>query len=103
MTLLYGGRSLRPEYTALKNGAQIFIGTPGRTLDHLRQGTLDLRSVRFLVLDEADEMLDRGFARDVEAILSRSAFRPADGASFRHHAGVGGEDRQEIPAQTPSR
>ena len=72
VTLLYGGRSLRPEYTALKNGAQIIIGTPGRTLDHLRQGTLDLRSVRFLVLDEADEMLDRGFAHDVEAILSRT-------------------------------
>ena len=72
VTLLYGGRSLRPEYAALKNGAQIIIGTPGRTLDHLRQGTLDLRYVRFLVLDEADEMLDRGFARDVEAILSRT-------------------------------
>ena len=68
-TLLYGGRSLKPEYTALKSGVQIVIGTPGRTLDHLRQGTLDLRSVRFLVLDEADEMLDRGFAHDVEAIL----------------------------------
>ena len=70
VTLLYGGRSLGPESTALKNGAQIIIGTPGRTLDHLRRGTLDLRSLRFLVLDEADEMLDRGFAHDVEAILS---------------------------------
>ena len=70
VTLLYGGRSLRPEYTALDRGAQIVIGTPGRTLDHLRQGSLDLRSVRFLVLDEADEMLDRGFAHDVESILS---------------------------------
>lgn len=72
VTLLYGGRSLRPECTALKRGAQIIIGTPGRTLDHLRQRTLDLRGVRFLVLDEADEMLDMGFARDVEAILSRT-------------------------------
>ena len=72
VTLLYGGRSLRPEHTALKRGAQVIIGTPGRTLDHLRQGTLDLRSVRFLVLDEADEMLDKGFAHDVEAILSRT-------------------------------
>ena len=72
VTLLYGGRSLRPEHTALKRGAQIIIGTPGRTLDHLRQGTLDLRRVRVLVLDEADEMLDMGFARDVEAILSRT-------------------------------
>ena len=72
VTLLYGGRSLRPEHTALKGGAQIVIGTPGRTLDHLRQGTLDLQRVRVLVLDEADEMLDMGFARDVEAILSRT-------------------------------
>ncbi len=72
VTLLYGGRSAKPEYAELKNGAQIIIGTPGRTLDHLRQGTLDLSSVRYLVLDEADEMLDRGFARDVEAILSET-------------------------------
>ncbi len=72
VTLLYGGRSTKPEYTALRNGAQIIIGTPGRTLDHLRQGTLDLRSVRFLVLDEADEMLDRGFAQDVEAIIGQT-------------------------------
>lgn len=72
VSLLYGGRSDKPEAAELRNGAQIIIGTPGRTLDHLRQGTLDLRSVRFLVLDEADEMLDRGFARDVEAILSET-------------------------------
>ena len=72
VTLLYGGRSLRPEFTELRSGAQIIIGTPGRTLDHLRQGTLDLRSVRFMVLDEADEMLDRGFAQDVEAILGET-------------------------------
>ncbi len=70
--LLYGGHSLKPEYRALKDGAQIIVGTPGRTLDHARQGTLDLRSIRFMVLDEADEMLDRGFARDVEAILDRT-------------------------------
>ena len=72
VTLLYGGRSLRPEYAALRNRPHIVIGTPGRTLDHLRQGTLDLGSVRFLVLDEADEMLDRGFAPDVEAIIGRT-------------------------------
>ena len=74
-TLLYGGRSARPEQNALRRGVQIVIGTPGRTLDHLRQGTLDLQSVRLLVLDEADEMLDRGFARDVEAILG---YTPSD-------------------------
>lgn len=72
VTLLYGGRSVRPEQAALRRGASIVVGTPGRTLDHLREGNLDLRSVRFLVLDEADEMLDKGFARDVEAILAHS-------------------------------
>ena len=75
VTLLYGGRSLKPEYVALRNGAQVVIGTPGRTLDHLRQCSLDLSSVRFLVLDEADEMLDRGFAPDVEAIIDRTPRR----------------------------
>ena len=72
VTLLYGGRSVAKDHRALRQGAQIIIGTPGRTLDHVRQGSLNLRSVQFLVLDEADEMLDRGFARDVDAILSQT-------------------------------
>ena len=72
VTLLYGGRSIGNDYKALKRGAQIIVGTPGRTLDHVRQGSLNLKSVRFLVLDEADEMLDRGFAADVDAILSQT-------------------------------
>ncbi|MBV9172209.1 MAG: DEAD/DEAH box helicase [Chloroflexi bacterium] len=73
-TLLYGGRSFGPEQRAL-HGAQIVIGTPGRTLDHLRQGTLSLGHLSFVVLDEADEMLDRGFARDVEQILGHTPRR----------------------------
>ena len=72
ITLLYGGRALLNEKRALQKGAQIVVGTPGRTLDHLRQGNLSLRSVRMLVLDEADEMLDRGFARDVESIIAET-------------------------------
>ena len=72
VTLLYGGRAVSRDHKALRQGAQIIIGTPGRTLDHVRQGSLDLSSVRFLVLDEADEMLDRGFAQDVDAILSQT-------------------------------
>ncbi len=72
-TLLYGGRSLVGEKRALQRGAQIVVGTPGRTLDHLRQGNLSLQSVRMLVLDEADEMLDRGFARDVESIIAATS------------------------------
>jgi ATP-dependent RNA helicase DeaD len=70
-TLLYGGRSPIPEQRALPS-AQIVIGTPGRTLDHVRQGTLKLKNVRVLVLDEGDEMLDRGFAPDVERILAQT-------------------------------
>ena len=69
--LLYGGRSLAPERRALET-AQIVVGTPGRTLDPLRQGSLSLRRLRFVVLDEADEMLDRGFAPDVERILGHA-------------------------------
>src|SRR6516225_1013332 len=68
-TLLYGGRSLGPEQRALRT-AQIVVGTPGRTLDHLRQGNLSLDGLSMFVLDEADEMLDRGFAPDVERILA---------------------------------
>lgn len=70
LTLLYGGRPLGPEREALLNGAQIVVGTPGRTLDHLWQGNLLLSDLRTLVLDEGDEMLDQGFAPDVEKILS---------------------------------
>jgi superfamily II DNA/RNA helicase len=68
-TLLYGGRSLGPEQRALRT-AQIVVGTPGRSLDHLRQGNLSLDRLSMFVLDEADEMLDRGFAPDVERILA---------------------------------
>jgi ATP-dependent RNA helicase DeaD len=68
-TLLHGGRSLGPEQRALRT-AQIVVGTPGRTLDHLRQGNLSLGRLSMFVLDEADEMLDRGFAPDVERILA---------------------------------
>ena len=69
VALIYGGRSLGPETKVLR-GAQIVIGTPGRTLDHIRRGSLVLKDLRVFVLDEADEMLDRGFAHDVEAILA---------------------------------
>jgi ATP-dependent RNA helicase DeaD len=72
--LLYGGRSLGPEQRALRS-AQIVVGTPGRTLDHLRQQNLTLDRLSILVLDEADEMLDRGFAPDVERILAYAPHR----------------------------
>ncbi|MGE5619432.1 MAG: DEAD/DEAH box helicase [Sphingomonadaceae bacterium] len=69
LTLVYGGRPLEPEREALMNGAQIVVGTPGRVLDHLWQGNLLPQHLRIFVLDEGDEMLDRGFAPEVEKIL----------------------------------
>jgi ATP-dependent RNA helicase DeaD len=66
---IYGGASMSKQVDALREGAQIVAGTPGRVLDHLRQGTLDPSQIRVLVLDEADEMLSMGFARELHAIL----------------------------------
>jgi len=71
-TLIFGGRAMGPQRDALRRGAHVVVGTPGRVLDLLSQGALRLDKVRFLVLDEADEMLDRGFAPDVERIMSRT-------------------------------
>lgn len=70
VALLYGGSPYGPQEKSLKGGAQVVVGTPGRVLDHLKRRTLRLDRVRLLVLDEADEMLDRGFAPDVERILA---------------------------------
>ncbi|MDF2770795.1 MAG: DEAD-box ATP-dependent helicase CshA [Geminicoccaceae bacterium] len=66
---VYGGQDIRRQLRALERGADVVIATPGRALDHIRRGTLALGSVRAVVLDEADEMLDMGFAEDLEAIL----------------------------------
>jgi ATP-dependent RNA helicase DeaD len=69
---IFGGRAMGPQVSAIAAGPQIVIGTPGRVLDLLRQGALRLDRVSYVVLDEADEMLDRGFAPDVERILGFS-------------------------------
>jgi ATP-dependent RNA helicase DeaD len=66
---IYGGQSYDRQIRALKKGAQIVIGTPGRILDHLSRSTLLLNNVRMVVLDESDEMLDMGFRDDIEAVL----------------------------------
>lgn len=71
---VFGGRSISSQQSALKQGAHVVVGAPGRVLDLVRRGILDLQHVHYLVLDEADEMLDQGFAPDVERIL---AFVPA--------------------------
>ncbi len=67
---IYGGSSYGPQLAGLRRGAQVVVGTPGRVIDHLEKGTLDLTHLDYLVLDEADEMLQMGFAEDVERILA---------------------------------
>jgi ATP-dependent RNA helicase DeaD len=66
---IYGGASMETQIRTLKRGVDVVVATPGRALDHIRRGTLLLDAVRTVVLDEADEMLDMGFAEDLEAIL----------------------------------
>ena len=72
---LYGGADMRAQLRQLRRGAQVVVGTPGRLRDHLRRGSLNLRALRFVVLDEGDEMLRMGFIEDVEWILRHT---PAD-------------------------
>ncbi len=67
---VYGGQPIDRQFRALKSGAQIVVGTPGRVLDHLRRGSLRLEGVKFCVLDEGDEMMALGFTEDMEAILA---------------------------------
>lgn len=73
---VYGGSSYSPQLRAIKDGAQIVVGTPGRIIDLMEKGALDLSALRMLVLDEADEMLRMGFAEDVETIAHQA---PAPG------------------------
>ena len=66
---IYGGQAYGIQLSGLRRGAQVIVGTPGRVIDHLEKGSLDISNLSFLVLDEADEMLNMGFQEDVERIL----------------------------------
>ena len=66
---IYGGQSYERQFFGLKQGAQIVIGTPGRVMDHMRRGTLRLETLKMVILDEADVMLNMGFREDIETIL----------------------------------
>jgi ATP-dependent RNA helicase DeaD len=72
---VYGGESINKQFNELKRGPHIIVGTPGRTIDHLKRGTLNLSHIKIVVLDEADRMLDMGFIDDIKYILSKI---PAD-------------------------
>lgn len=69
---IYGGASMGLQFRMLQRGVQVVVGTPGRVLDHLRRGTLRLDKLKFMVLDEADEMLDMGFIDDIEEVLKQT-------------------------------
>jgi ATP-dependent RNA helicase DeaD len=69
---IYGGASMGLQFRMLQRGVQVVVGTPGRVLDHLRRGTLRLEHLKFMVLDEADEMLDMGFIDDIEEVLKQT-------------------------------
>lgn len=69
---IYGGQPIQRQLSALKRGVHVVVGTPGRLLDHIRRGSLKLNSVKYVVLDEGDEMLDMGFIEDIEAILAET-------------------------------
>jgi len=68
--VIFGGVSINPQIYQLRKGVDIVVATPGRLLDHLQQGTVDLSGIEILVLDEADRMLDMGFIRDIRKILA---------------------------------
>ena len=70
MVPIYGGAAYGSQLSSLRRGVDVVVGTPGRIMDHLKRGSLDLSEIKFLVLDEADEMLKMGFAEDVETILA---------------------------------
>ena len=69
---VYGGQPIGRQLHALRSGVDVVVATPGRALDHIRRGSLQLGAVRVVVLDEADEMLDMGFAEDIEAVLAEA-------------------------------
>ncbi|XP_034728198.1 nucleolar RNA helicase 2 isoform X2 [Etheostoma cragini] len=78
LTCFYGGSSYNPQLEAIRNGIDILIGTPGRIKDHLQNNKLDLSKLKHVVLDEVDQMLDMGFAEQVEEILSSSYQKVSD-------------------------
>jgi len=90
-TTVFGGVAFNPQARALRHGAEIVVATPGRLLDHIGQGTVDLGGVEVLVLDEADRMLDMGFIRDIRRILERL---PADRQNLMFSATFSNEIRR---------
>lgn len=90
-TALYGGANMQSQIKAIKNGSHIIVGTPGRTLDFLKRKIINLQNIDYLVLDEADEMLNMGFKEELDAILSKT---PAEKQTFLFSATMPAPIRQ---------
>ena len=107
---IYGGQSYGIQLSGLRRGAQVIVGTPGRVIDHLEKGSLNISDLRFLVLDEADEMLQMGFQEDVERILSDTPddkqvalFSATMPAAIRRQSKQYLNDPQEITVKSQTR
>ena len=100
---VYGGQGYGVQLSALRRGVHVVVGTPGRIMDHLERGTLDLTELRFLVLDEADEMLNMGFADDVETILADTPGGQERRTVLRDDACPDPPDLEEVPQATRPR
>lgn len=107
---IYGGQSYGPQLQALRRGVHVVVGTPGRVIDHLDKTTLDLSSLKTLVLDEGDEMLRMGFIDDVESVLKRTPenrqvalFSATMPAPIRRIAGTYLRNPQEIAIEAKTR
>ena len=101
---IYGGQSIGAQRDELRRGAQVVVGTTGRVIDHIKRRWLDLGSVRFVVLDEADTMLDMGFIDDVDFILGLHPEEEAGVHLLRHHAAEDHgalEEVHERPGEDP--
>ena len=83
---IYGGVNIQPQISTLRRGVDIVSACPGRLLDHINRGTIDLSGVEVLVLDEADLMFDMGFLPDIRKILKRLTRRPPGALIFCHYA-----------------
>jgi ATP-dependent RNA helicase DeaD len=74
MCLIYGGQSIQPQIKKLEDNPVIVIGTPGRIIDHIHRGHLNLSQIQYMVLNEADEMLKMGFLQNVQLILDQTSY-----------------------------
>ena len=96
---IYGGQDYHIQFRQLDRGVHVVVGTPGRVMDHMNRGSLKLDGLRGLVLDEADEMLQMGFADDVEWVLSRAPGRAPGRPVLGHDAGIDPPHRPAAPAE----